>query len=596
MSLNSTVTILLLVCLCGQGRGYSSFEQIKDRHSWPFDTNGRHDRVVARFSSRKQGVETLLGGSFTSAKTRLGQDDVAIAMYVHPSATKSNFGTLEVVTNGQYSDEEQMWAAGYVEGYVTAQEIAQQYENLHAYFESTMGADLEQPMEWIHEQDEWLRGVCRDNRRKERDDRFWMAVCLVLQQFDGVVQGYQALYSEKPGLVPELQYHDFLFLESNADLYDVIDALDPSQRPSWNVSNSGSQRKTPAQLLNELALEQSKCSALITFSSDLSELYMGHSTWDSYTAMLRIYKHYIFDLSFTPAGAHMSFSSYPGEIFSDDDFYLLSSRMVLLQTTNKIFNGKLFDKVLENTHVVLSWQRVRAANLLAESGKEWAHLFARENSGTYNNQYMVIDLNSFDQGTISPGLLTVVEQIPGLVLHDDATDILTMAGYWPSYNIPYFKEIYEASGYPDFSDPAIKEDSEYYDTLVWLSYTSAPRANIFRRDHAAVDSVEGMQALMRRNNFKNDPLTKGNPVMAVCGRGDLSLEAPETRGCYDTKVTSSKMAAEFAAYAVNGPTTDGGLPPFSWSPDDPQLHQGHPEIFDFSFELMQPENIEVREE
>ncbi len=573
MSLFSTV--LFLIYLCKFGRS------VTEHHSY---NEIYRDRVVARFSSSARGVVSVGGVGFTH---HLHEDDVAIALYLSSSATKSNFGTLDIVTNGHYSDEEQMWAAGYLEGYLTAQEIAEQYANLYSYFVSTMGVDLEKPMEWIHTQDEWVRKTCRANRKD--DDRFWDAVCLVLQQFDGVVQGYQAFSSDMPGLVPDLQYHDFLFLESNADLYDVIDALDPSQRPSWNVSLSSKDRKTPAEMLSELALQQSKCSALVTFSSDLSELYMGHSTWDSYTAMLRIYKHYRFDLSFKPAGGQMSFSSYPGEIFSDDDFYLLSSRMVLLQTTNKIFNGDLFDQVLENSHVVLSWQRVRAANMLAETGKEWAQLFAKKNSGTYNNQYMVIDLKSYDQKQISPGLLTVIEQIPGVVMHDDATDILTMAGYWPSYNIPYFKEIYEASGYPDFSN--IDRDSEYYDSLVWLSYTSAPRANIFRRDHAAVDSIQGMQSLMRRNNFQHDPLTKGNPIMAVCGRGDLSVDAPETRGCYDTKVTSSRMATEFAAYAVNGPTTDGGLPPFSWSPDDPQIHQGHPSVFDFSFELMQPVNM-----
>lgn len=576
MSLLFSSVVFFLISACVLVRASSE--------SFPRNDPLRRNQVVARFSATTQRVVAVReGGSwFASAKPRLHQDDVAIALYVNSSMTKSNFGTLEVVTNGQYSDEEQMWAAGYLEGFVTAQEIAQQYANLHSYFVSTMGADLEKPMEWIRAQDEWVRRTCRDENKKH-DDGFWVAVCLVLQQFDGVVQGYQAFRDERPDLVPAIHYHDFLFLESNADLYDVIDAFDPNQRPSWNVSKTD---KTPAQMLNELALEQSKCSALVTFSADVSELYMGHSTWDSYTAMLRIYKHYSFDLSFRPAGAQMSFSSYPGEIFSDDDFYLLSSQMVLLQTTNKIFNGNLFDKVLETNQVVLSWQRVRAANLLAESGKEWARIFSKENSGTYNNQYMVIDLKSFDQKKISKGLLTIIEQIPGLVMHDDATDILTLAGYWPSYNIPYFKEIYQQSGYPDFSD--ISKDSEYYDALVWLSYTSAPRANIFRRDHAAVDSIQAMQALMRRNNFKNDPLTKGNPIMAVCGRGDLSIDAPETRGCYDTKVTSSNLAAEFAAYAVNGPTTDGGLPPFSWNPDDPQIHQGHPSVFDFSFELMQP--------
>ena len=35
---------------------------------------------------------------------------------------------------------------------------------------------------------------------------------------------------------------------------------------------------------------------------------------------------------------------------------------------------------------VLSWQRVRVANLMAASAAEWVELFKRHNSGTYNNQ------------------------------------------------------------------------------------------------------------------------------------------------------------------------------------------------------------------
>ena len=50
------------------------------------------------------------------------------------------------------------------------------------------------------------------------------------------------------------------------------------------------------------------------------------------SAMLRIYKHYSFQLqTLRPAAARMSFSSYPGELFSDDDFYILSSGLVILQ-------------------------------------------------------------------------------------------------------------------------------------------------------------------------------------------------------------------------------------------------------------------------
>lgn len=84
----------------------------------------------------------------------------------------------------------------------------------------------------------------------------------------------------------------------------------------------------------------------------------------------------------------------PGELFSDDDFYMMAeSRMVVLQTTNHIFNNSILDILTPRSAV--SWQRVRVANMLAANGSAWADLLAREQSGTYNNQYMVVDLKRF---------------------------------------------------------------------------------------------------------------------------------------------------------------------------------------------------------
>ena len=46
-------------------------------------------------------------------------------------------------------------------------------------------------------------------------------------------------------------------------------------------------------------------------------------------------------------------------------------------------------------------------------------------TGTYNNQYMVIDLKKVTLGReLANGTLWVVEQIPGLVVADDQTTIL----------------------------------------------------------------------------------------------------------------------------------------------------------------------------
>ena len=128
---------------------------------------------------------------------------------------------------------------------------------------------------------------------------------------------------------------------------------------------------------------------------------------------------------------------------------------------------------------------------------------AQHNSGTYNNQYMILDTKLFtplngkactaffppslcpwpflliyilisfvsfpslllcstSSSTASPFLLSssscccvpaalppntlfVVEQIPGQVAGGDVTDQL-VEGFWPSYNVPYHKDIYVASG------------------------------------------------------------------------------------------------------------------------------------------------------
>lgn len=41
---------------------------------------------------------------------------------------------------------------------------------------------------------------------------------------------------------------------------------------------------------------------------------------------------------------------------------------------------------------------------------------------------------------LQAGLLTVVEQVPGLTVAADKTATLER-GYWPSYNVPFFPEV-----------------------------------------------------------------------------------------------------------------------------------------------------------
>ena len=64
-----------------------------------------------------------------------------------------------------------------------------------------------------------------------------------------------------------------------------------------------------------------------------------------------------------------------------------------------------------------------------------------------------------------------------------------LAGYWPSYNVPFYEEVYNRSGYPG----VVKEHGTDF------SYQLAPRAKIFRRDQAKVVNMADMKAIMRYN-------------------------------------------------------------------------------------------------
>ncbi|KTG34991.1 hypothetical protein cypCar_00005472 [Cyprinus carpio] len=91
------------------------------------------------------------------------------------------------------------------------------------------------------------------------------------------------------------------------------------------------------------------------------------------------------------------------------------------------------------------------------------------------------------------------------------------------------------------------------------------------------------------SDYKSDPYSKGDPCNSICCRNDLQGHEASPDGCFDTKVTDLHMAQKLVAEAVSGPTTDGGLPVFSWEPFNSTSHQGLPPKYNFSFILMQPQ-------
>lgn len=82
------------------------------------------------------------------------------------------------------------------------------------------------------------------------------------------------------------------------------------------------------------------CSALIKVLPETSDIYTSHVTWNGYESMIRILKKYSLEVHQTAAedsalipGHSMSFSSYPGLLYSGDDFTVISSGLASMETT-----------------------------------------------------------------------------------------------------------------------------------------------------------------------------------------------------------------------------------------------------------------------
>ena len=97
----------------------------------------------------------------------------------------------------------------------------------------------------------------------------------------------------------------------------------------------------------------------------------------------------------------MSFSGYPGVIYSGDDFTISTSGLAIIETTIGNSNKDLW-KFVKPHGQILEGFRSLIANRLAKNGKHWAKIFARRNSGTYNNQWMVVDFKKFKPGKKLP--------------------------------------------------------------------------------------------------------------------------------------------------------------------------------------------------
>ena len=437
---------------------------------------------------------------------------IATAFYT-PSLSETGWDFLTITTNNIFSDELQAEAAGRLEASLTKDRIFNHYTNML----STAGHLKEQTANFFKKQEEYLLS----KKSEYNSDPILFNAYLLYLQFKGLRDQYNA-EAEQSKKIEDVEFN---VMNSFGDVFDINSKYD---KPDFD--------KMDKEEIYKYFLLNNHCSAMFKLKNDLSDVFFGHNSWYYLNMITRIFKEYNFNYNHPSVKAHnVMFSSYPGSIASNDDFYFTSKGLVIIETTNANYNSSSFDLISEES--LLCWQRVQLSNRMATTAKEWTEIFSQYNSGTYNNQYMSLDTKNIEFGehpSIKENTLMILEQMPGLIEINDVTDHLKF-GYWPSYNVPYGKIISENANVTATINSRPEREMKFYS-----EYNSCSRAKIMRRDHCKVSDIQSMKDFMQYNDYENDPFSEGRPGESIASRYDLGETNPSCYGAFDTKLGSVK--------------------------------------------------------
>ena len=106
--------------------------------------------------------------------------------------------------------------------------------------------------------------------------------------------------------------------------------------------------------------------------NNYTNLFTGHTTVKDYSLLLKTLKVYNFafdekNRAFPMKSNKLSFSSYPGALYSGDDFYLTNKQLCITQTKLTPFNFPLYKQALDEKDYIPDFIRIMTANYLADN-------------------------------------------------------------------------------------------------------------------------------------------------------------------------------------------------------------------------------------
>jgi hypothetical protein len=479
-------------------------------------------------------------------------------------------------------------------------------------------------------------------------------------QSDGLLQGYNSVM--KSNLMNLSQIY---FINADGEVPELLNFF-KYKATNFNGSNFSFREKASKKTENEIfskaylketygsedpeivwskIMASSHCSAIIKLIKDekneVKDIFVGHTTWDSYSEMNRIFKKYSF--SYTLYGtdkknSEVVFSSYPGTLTSNDDFYVINKKIVVLETTLEMLDKSAFKNHMPDAdRHVPNYIRISVANRLANSAKEWTEIFKQNNSGTYNSQWMIVDFARFknllaDKKTnniknvssnkslfevFNNNIVNSQSNLNNNYIYKNQSSQKNMPrnfnlnfnfkqynndnnNYYDNSEIFFLLE--QIPGYIEIQDMTnhllnkgfwgsynrpyfekIYKTSGYFEMSKRYgniySYSENPRAILINREINKIKTIEDMKNFMQMNTNPID----GDHMHAISPRYDLveNTDLKRPSGGIDSKIVNNQLTDEASVLAISGPSSYNGVKNFNWADWPNEPHYGLPEEWNF---------------
>ena len=447
----------------------------------------------------------------------------------------------------------QCYSVGVLEGILSQEEIYDYRHNFEMFFDSEK--DINDLKDFFKQGDSNIKNKINEvtNDYRAEDIKTTAFLSCVHAQINGLYQGYSLKAKDEQ----KLDLYDLYLLNSEGYFSGLQNYL-RANKANFQSTNDFFNEKTLIQYYNTSRIEdiwkklikKSHCSGIVKLikndKGECTNLFLGHNTWTGYNELLRTLKKidYAFEGDNQVIGMapiKMKYSSYPGILFSGDEFYTIGSNLAIIQTSLSIINTYQYKNAVNPMTYIPEFMRIMTINFLSRSGKEWVenYLSIYKGNHIYEAQWIAIDYNNLNKKS---DLMYIVEEVPKSVKYVDYTKELIKKTYYGSFNVPFFKE-----------DHATIAGLNSFNNVNFYNKQFNPRQYILDKFANKVRTLKDFKNLLMYNGYK----TKQNDFIDDPSYDDpsngLASREGDSNGAIDFKIVDKTMMKEDKLWVYSGP-------------------------------------------